>query len=77
MNIQEIYTFYYPKDYKDLVENISYSLKKIDVHLSKKSFRNKCSKQSLRICIRIAEKKNLKRIDLLFRLILMYHKYWC
>jgi hypothetical protein len=74
-----MYSFYYPKNYHDLIENIGYSLKRIDKNLEKKQFRNKCSEQSLRICIKLINKGNNlsdSRIELLFRLILKYHKYW-
>jgi ribosomal protein S20 len=81
MNYRKIYDFYYPKNYFDLIKNIAYSLKKIQIHLDKKNFRNKCDQQSLRICLKIIEssvkKQNFKRSNTLFKIIQKYHKYWC
>lgn len=72
----ELQTFFYPKTYNDLIKNIGYNLLKLNNSLQKKQFRNKCSKQSLRICIKIIENGRFDRTDLLFKIILKYHKYW-
>lgn len=79
MILSKLYGLYDTKDYKYLIKNIGYYLKKIDYDLNKKQFRNKCSQQSLRICLKIIsrmEKQNFIRSDLLFKIILIYHKYW-